>query len=191
MILPEGGTKSWTATDGETKLEKGAESIACKEVSTEATAEEALGSAHMILKNCTAAGIVKCTGLGDEAGIILLEPSWHYVYDTLRASLSEAGIAILFSMNSAHFECSGRLLSVSSGGMVLCLVANPTALTKTFEFQCKGSKGKPEHTEYFDDEEERVTITPLMIAENEGTEAEAAVVTSGKMTYNEAILLMF
>jgi hypothetical protein len=194
-VLPEAGTKAWTGSSGETSFEKSSgEKVTCKEASAEGADEGgSLGLAHVTYKKCSAGGgLVTCTGLGEASGVILLLPSWHLVYDTLKASLGEAGIAIQFFLNgSVHFECAGKLMLFSSGGMSLCLIASPKSLTKTFEYHCKASKGKPEDAEYYDAEDNKVAIAPLESSENEGKAEEVAEITSGTLTYSEAILLMY
>ena len=116
------------------------------------------------------------------------------MFDTLGATLGAAGVAILFLLAAFHFVCNSiigeKLNTVAAGGMVLCLVVNPTALTKVFEFQCKGSGGKPEKTKYYNEGGTLVGIVGLKSSENEGTATEGAQAWNGTTEYSEAALLM-
>jgi hypothetical protein len=198
-ILPE-GAQNWTgAATSRTKLARqgGLAAVECGRAKGEGNTQagKPLGEYHITFEECAAAGGA-CTGLSDRAGTILALGEWHLVFDTLKAQLSEAGVAILFLVNEVHLECNIPLLgkqleTVFSGGMVLCLVENPTALTKTFEFKCK-EKGtnKPELTKYYNNAGALVNITALKSSENEGTQAEAVQVGNWTVTYENAVLLM-
>ena len=98
-------------------------------------------------------------------------------------------------MDNVHFVCKtiiGEILNtVFLGGMVLCLIANPTALTKVFEFQCKeGAADHPLLSKYYNEAGTLVGISPLESSENEGTEAEGALIGNATLEYKEAALLM-
>jgi len=98
------------------------------------------------------------------------------VFDTLGATLGAAGVADLFLVQETHFVCAGvnKLFIVPAGGMVLCLVKNPTAKTKVFEFGCKErSGGGPEETKYYNEGGTLVSITPLLTSEAEATAKES------------------
>jgi hypothetical protein len=184
---------------GKTELQRqGAlAAVSCSSAKGEGTVEANghLGLYHITFEKCTAGG-GPCTGLGDAAETILSLGSYHLVFDTLKATLAEAGVAILFLVDNVHFVCTtiiGEILNtVFLGGMVLCLIVNPTALTKVFEFQCKqgSSSGHPGETKYYNEAGTLVSISPLKSSENEGTQAEAAQIGNATTEYTEAALLM-
>jgi hypothetical protein len=198
-ILPTTITAFTGKSSGKTKLERqgGLAAVECEKAKGEGTVEANghLGLYHITFETCTAAG-GQCTGLGDTAGNILSLGSYHLVFDTLKATLAEAGVAILFLVDNVHFICKvpilGEILQeVFLGGMVLCLVANPTALTKVFEFQCKeGASDHPLLSKYYNEAGTLVKISPLMSSEGEGTEAEGAQIGNATTEYVEAALLM-
>jgi hypothetical protein len=184
---------------GKTKLEKsgGLASVECESAKGEGTVEANghSGMYHVTFEKCSAAG-GPCTGLGDTTETILSLGSYHFVYSTLKASLTEPVLAILFLVGSVHFVCNvpilGEILQeVFLGGMVLCLIENQAALTKVFEFSCK--EGQPDHpllSKYYTEGGTLVKISPLMSAESEGTEAEGAQVGNGTIEYPEPAGLM-
>jgi hypothetical protein len=194
------GASTWTGANvGKTELQLkgGAASLPCEEAAGEGTVEakKPLGTYHINFKGCheTALG-TKCTGTGDETGLILTLGSWHYVYDTLVSGLTGSGVAILLLVGKVNFECPtiGAKIEVKSGGMVLCLILNPTALTKTFEFHCKlrGTPFGPEETKYDNAAGTMVPITPLEANENGGAFKELVLVGLGTVTYPEDTLIM-
>lgn len=184
------------AGSAEAKLVKAnGETVECKEAKGENGTVESnrhLGLFHISFTGCKAFGFVGCTGLGESPGVILSLGSWHVVFDTLKASLSEAGVAVLFLPGEVHFSCSTELVTVAAGGMVLCLILNPTALTKVFEFHCNKASGanRPEETKYYNEAGTLVPITPLSSKKNEGTAEESTEVALGTIEYPEAALLM-
>jgi hypothetical protein len=196
-ILPE-TVKEFTGKNiGETELSivGGGElaAVKCKEwIGLEGTVEQPkpLGLFHMHLKGCKAS-IVTCTGLGEESGVVLALGSYHLVYDTLSANLAADGVAILFLVGNTHFECLGKLVIVKLGGMVLCLILNPTALTKVFEFHCnKNAAGGPGETKYYNEAGTLVAISPLLTSEAEGAGKETIQKSLGTIEYNVPILIM-
>lgn len=194
-LLPESVT-AFTGKGGATELVKAnGTSIKCTSLIGEGTVEanRHLGEFHLHLGKCTtAAGLFTCTGLGEESGVRLFLVLYHFGFVTLKASLGEAGVAVLLLFNkSEHFECMGKLFIVPLGGMALCLILNPTALTKTFEFHCNKAEGnRPEETKYYNEEGTLVGISALLLSENEGTAEEATQVGLGTLEYSEAVLLM-
>jgi hypothetical protein len=171
--------------------------VECKKAVAEGTVEakKPLGTYHINFKECADSVLKKaCTGTGDEAGLILTLGTWHLVYDTLKAGLTGSGVAILFLTGKVNFECTatGAKIEVKEGGMVLCLILNPEALTKTFEFHCKlrvGSFG-PEETKYDNEAGTMVSITPLEAKENAGAFKESVQVGLGTVVYPEDTLIM-
>jgi hypothetical protein len=198
-ILPE-TIKTFTGKNiGNTALKvvgaPAIETVVCTEATgLEGTIEQPkpLGLYHIHFKKCTAgSGFLTCTGLGEESGVILSLGSWHLVYDTLGASLSAAGVAILFLVATVHFECGGKLLIVAAGGMVLCLITNPAALTKVFTFNCQErTGGGPFETKYYNEAGTLTSIVGLTTSENEGTTKESVQIGKGTIETGEAALIM-
>jgi hypothetical protein len=187
-------------SNGETILEPidGGMLVECVKVFSEGTTEASKPSGlfHIHFKECkgeTDGVSAPCTGEGEESGAILVLGSYHLVYDTLKALLSEAGVAILFLVGTANFSCASGLVSVEVrlGGMVLCLILNPTVLTKTFEFHCKAvATGRPEESKYYNAAGTLVSIGTLLISLNGGTPTEAAQVGAGFLEFPEDVLIM-
>jgi hypothetical protein len=170
------------------------ETVECKEAAGESTVEanHHLGLFHIHLKGCGAGGgLLKCTGLGEETGVILALGSWHLVYDTLSVSLAADGVAILYLFDNVHLECGGKLLIVKLGGMVLCLISNPAALTKVSAFNCKERiGGGPAETKYYNEAGTLTSIAPLLTSETEGAGKETILVGEGTNEYKESVLIM-
>jgi hypothetical protein len=198
-LLPETITKYTGKSIGETKLSRqgGLAEVTCKSATGEGTVEanRHLGLFKITFEKCKAAG-GPCTGLGSAAEDIVSEGSYHVVFDALGATLGAAGVALLFLPAAVHFICTvpiiGEVLDVvNAGGNVLCLVTNPTALTKVFEFQCKGKGGKPEgSTKYYNEGGTLTNIVGLKSSEAEGTATEGAQSGNATTEYSEAALLM-
>lgn len=198
-LLPETVT-SWSGKNiGETEVIRAdGDAYRCSGLTQEDTVDtnRHLGAFHLRLTGCGEPGGLKtiCTGLGEASGVILALGSWHLVYDTLRASLSEAGVAILYLYDNVHFTCNNgfTLGVVSAGGMLLCLILNPAALTKAFEFHCNKASGasRPEETKYYNESGTLVSISPLLLAENEGTAEDSVEIRLGTIESAEAVLLM-
>jgi hypothetical protein len=203
-ILPETIT-TWSGTNvGEitfsslnSKSEE--ETFKCEKAGAEGTLEQPrpLGLYHIHIEGCKGPSSSTCTGLGETGGTILALGSWHLVFDTLKSVLLEAGVAILFLTGKVHFVCTfltiNELVVVLLGGMMLCLILNPTVLTKTFEFHCKKrtSPFGPEETKYYNEGGTLVSIVGLLSAKNEGTEGESVQVWLGAVTYGQDALIMF
>jgi hypothetical protein len=183
------------AGSGEAILEKAnGEKVECsKATGNNGTVESNrhLGLFHISFEGCKAFGFIGCTGLGDNSGIILTLGSWHLVYDTLGSSLSSAGVAILFLVGEVHFSCSIELVIVPLGGMVLCLILNPTALTKVFEFHCtKGrNAGEAGETTYYNEAGTLTNIVALTSNKNERGAENSNEQALGFIEFSEAVLL--
>jgi hypothetical protein len=194
------GASTWTGANvgaTEWQINGGLAKIQCKSAVGEGTVEakKPLGTYHINFKECTDSVLKKaCTGTGDEAGLILTLGSWHLVYDTLKAGLTGSGVAILFLAGKVNFECTatGAKIEQKGGGMALCLILNPEALTKTFEFHCKLRSGSfgPEETKYDNAAGTMVSITPLEADENGGAFKELVLVWLGTVVYPEDTLIM-
>lgn len=183
---------------GQTVLETVGTLVRCGKAFSEGTLEASkpLGPFHIHFKECkgeAGGGSASCTGEGEESGVILVLGSDHLVYDTLKTSLSEAGVAILFLVGAVKFSCASGLINVEVrlGGMVLCLISNPIALTKIFEFHCKAvAAGKPEESKYYNAAGTLVPIGTLLFSLNGGTPTEAVEVGSGLIEFSEDVLIM-
>ncbi len=191
-VLPEAAaSRGWTGKATSATEFQGAETVKCTSATGEGEeeAKKPLGTFKIDFKECSAELLkvkVACTGLGESSGVILSTGSWHIVYD----SLSPLGAAILYLVLAVHFECSTTLVTVPSGGMVLCLW---TSLTKkaSHEFQCKAISAKhPEESKYYNEAGTLVSISPLLSSTNEGTAAESAQVGNGEVLYKEEVEIM-
>lgn len=204
-ILPETITEytGKTIGSGEPEVEeKSGTKIKCTGATGEGTVESNhhLGLFHWHISGCdakilTATGT--CTGLGESSGIVLVLGSWHLVLAWLPKQ-SDWSYSVLFLVGTVHFTCSvsgvEHLFLVKLGGMLLCMIPNETALTKSFIFSCvkraTGSFG-PEYTKYLNEKEESTGIAPLEIEENtNGKEEETIEIAEGTIETSEAALLM-
>lgn len=187
--LPEvSGTRSYTGSAvGTTLFETvGGLAIECGEApgtSEETSNKPPSGRFHINFKKCKSLKPIKgitCTGLGDTtAGEILVLGTWTLVFDALGTG-EALKTAVLFTVESTHFECSGIELDVVAG-QVLCLHTNPTTKSTTHEFSCKQTKGKPEETKYWNAAGEEESITTLLTTVNEGTGEASAQAGVGKL----------
>jgi hypothetical protein len=198
-LLPETITSFTGKKAGSSEIEElkaNGETIDCTEdVSSNDTVEanHHLGLYHEHLSGCTAASkLLTCTGLGESSGVILELGSWHLVYDSLAPNLSNDPVAFLFLVDTIHFECGGRLFIIPLGGMQLCLILNPTALTRVFEMHCNkaASANRPEETKYYNEAGALVGIGALTESENEGTAEGDALVGLYTLTLPAAALIM-
>lgn len=141
--------------------------IVCTKDKTEGTfeAKKPLGLFHITLEGCKNSGSA-CTGLGDASGVILLLGTFHLVFDKLGAGV-ELGVGMLFLLESVHLTCFS-LLTVT--GQLLCLIKPNNTKVKHWEIVCKGAKGDPGETEYWNETGTQVKIGEeiLLLSENEG-----------------------
>jgi hypothetical protein len=84
--LPEGVKAFSGESDGANPVFHSAEGdIACKQAvsleSSETTNKPPLGLFHIHFKECGSAFGAKCTGTGEETGVILVLGKWHLVFD--------------------------------------------------------------------------------------------------------------
>lgn len=184
LPLPD---RSITGGAGETIMETvSGKRLVCPEATLEAIEEngDGKGSFHIDLKGCYTkiAGIkFKCTGLGDESGVVLVSGSWYAVDSPSKEPL------LLFELGATHFECSGGFALDRLTGNVLCRIEEPTAMRVTHELACEQEKGKAGQTKYLNDEGAEVSAE-LKSSENEKTEEGAALSATGAhVTYPEAV----
>jgi hypothetical protein len=143
----------------------------CPEVLFEGSLSPRLGPFHLHWHKCTTNLGGTCTGLGDEAGLILALGEAHLVWD----SLEPLGAAILFLLEHVHYACTvlGSTKLILVLGEVLCLITPINSLTKKFTIKCeKGAKaGDPAETMYWKDDESGTLVEipeGLLASENEG-----------------------
>jgi len=190
-ILPETGVaRNWTgASTGAVEL-LGATAVKCNTAPSEGTQEanKPLGTFHIKFEGCTAEKeAIKCTGLGDTAGVILSLGTWHTVDD----NLSPLSAALLFLIEKVHFNCSSLVLVLVSGELV-CLWLKPTESEKTHSFHCvQLAGGGQEDTHYFNEEEKEVKAG-LTCSVNEAAKEEACFeLALGSQTFTEAVSMDF
>jgi len=199
-VLPE-ALHSWTgkSTSQFEILNPGGVETTCAAATAEGTLEEGRPSGlfHLHFKECIIdfkGTEAECTGEGEETGVILVLGTWHFVYDTLSTSLSSAGVAMLFSLGAVKYECgsSSDSIEVKPGGMALCLIPNPTALTRRFEFHCTkaGSAHRPAETKYYDGGGTLVGIAPILSSQNGEPTIELTLVGSLAVEFKEDALIM-
>lgn len=196
VILPTlTAEEKWTGESGKDTLEvlKNAFSVVCQKDKSEGTIETSkpLGLFHIDFEGCKAA-VVACTGLGEAKEVILLLGTYHLVFDTLGAKLSEAGVGILFLFEPAHFECTGKLVGVE--GQLLCLIKNPNEKAKHFEIVCKKGKetGDPGETVYWNEEGKEVKMGEelFLLKENEKAGVMSSLNTTALILTTKEIEIM-
>jgi hypothetical protein len=186
--LPISATaRAWTGTnEGKVELSAGGSKIVCAEApsSGEEEAGKPLGPFHIEFKNCTTeGGAIKCTGLGDAAGIILTLGTWHLVFD----NLTTLSTALLFLIEHVHFSCSALVLILVLGEL-LCLHLKPTEKALTHSFHCvETSAGKQEDETYFNEAGTAVNNVTLLCSINEAEEKPCFELALGSTTYKVEI----
>jgi hypothetical protein len=169
-----------------TKLVKlNGKAVECEEVHYEIHIEpnSALGLFHIHFLKCTGGGFT-CTGLGDEAGQILVLGTFHLVFD----SLTTLGGGILFLPEHVHFTCGGLVLILVLGE-VLCLITPINSLTNTHTINCEqGTAGDPKETVYWKDDGSgtEVKVGALLATENDEKYEGSAQVGEVKIEGKEA-----
>ena len=153
LELPENlpeliSARVWSVTNiGNTTLApQGQEPIVCTSVDgegLEVISKPPKGTFHARFEGCTtkAGGVsVKCTGLGDPAGFILVSGAWSLVFAKLIILRFEnLTSGILFKNEAIHFTCGGLVLvEALAGGETLCLHIDPTFQSDLHEFRCLG-----------------------------------------------------
>jgi len=167
MTLPEFSVQTnFKGTSGKGEL-KSKETISCSSdtSSTSMEANKHLGTYAITFSGCTAlAGIVKCQSLGDAAGTILTDGSWHLVLETLGGVDKHL---ILFLLKHLHIECATVLVLVL--GTLLGELKPLGVKTKNFEIKIEAPNSKQEFTSY-ENEGGTLVAAGLRVATNEGTE---------------------
>jgi hypothetical protein len=139
---------------------------------------DTLGTFRISFKECkeTVLG-TKCHSAGDSEseGIILTNGTFHFVVDTLGATLGANGVAILLLPEITKFECDGGLTKFEIKGRLLCLLLEPLVAMVTHLFHCIQKEGKQNETSYWSDE----TLVSGVILET--SKNGGAFVASGRL----------
>jgi hypothetical protein len=186
-ILPEtGAARNWTGTNSGTVELQGGTNTTCTEALATGTQEanKPLGSFHIEIRGCTTEkGAIKCTGLGDTAGVVLILGTWHSVFD----NLTTLSAAILFLTERVHFNCSALVLVLVSGELV-CLWLKPTESAATHAFHCVVTAGKNQEDEAYFNEAGTEVKAKLSCSVNEAAKEEACLeLALGSQTFTEAV----
>jgi len=170
--------------------------VTCPETETrgEFEARSPLGPFHLDFKGCTTTAGGKCTGLGEETGVILSLGTIHIVYDVLRPEL---GAAVLFLIQNTHFECEVLIVHklILTLGQLLCLITPISRLSARSTITCETTRtlGDPKEVTYWNDAEREVNIAEgLLSSENDSTFTMSAESGSGEVrtTSGEEINIM-
>jgi hypothetical protein len=173
--------------------------VECKEISDEGeqTGKTLLGLFHIHWKGCKVKGFSEsvCTGLGDEAGLVLALGTFHIVLDKLGTG-EALGLGILFLLEHVHFLCDkvlfGANILVLVLGEVLCLLGPLTLGTKK-TITCEGTEsGDPRETVYWNERGTEVKMgeNGLLGSENEGTNKMSAQNGKAEVTTNLEVEFM-
>ncbi|HLM84921.1 MAG TPA: hypothetical protein VK272_01895 [Solirubrobacteraceae bacterium] len=177
--LPEFSVETgFKGESGSTTFETlGRTSVVCKKSTNEGTAaSKDSGTFHLAEKECASSG-VKCTGRGDETGVILLSGGWHLV--------PSEGPMVLLSPSELEFSCS--VLSAKIKGTILSVVGPVAAKAKEYDLEYNESAGTQELPEYENDSG-TVVSTQLLASigggafEETGVKAEEDKITTTKET---------
>jgi len=191
-VLPE-AVENYTGTSsGGTELVAGSTSVKCTGATGEGTSEATspLGLFHIHFTGCRSSG-AECTGESENREVILSLGTYHLVFDALGATLGAAGVAVLFLVGTTKFTCGGLVrVEVKQGGNVLCLIANPTALTKTFTFSCKARGSTTLESKYYNNAGTLVPISTLLTSVSGARAVESSQIGTGINTYTNDQLIM-
>ena len=203
LVLPEvlplaASERAWegTSAGGTVELkggEGGLKAIACEALTAEGVEEAhmagapAQGPTHMRLTGCSAEGI-KCTGLGDSSGIILVLGEFHFYFDR---RMLELGLGFVDLWEPFHITCGGLVLESVSGDLV-CLVLKGGETNFTHGFHCTWvPSGKQEVETYFGSKGEEVTGVSLKCSLNEGAVKSCGALLLPNFKYKEEISFDF
>jgi hypothetical protein len=195
-LLPIGthGTPFTDASDGTevVKLEtiekkvvecKSAQSVGGQETDT-------LGTFTINFLECKEPALgVKCTTKGDSEGVILTKGSFHYVIDTLGATLGANGVAILFLPSTTEFECTSLAKLVVTGRLV-CLLLEPLVSRSTHLFHCIQTTGVQNETSYYNATGTLITGVFLSTSLNGATAVQSGELALAQINFPEAVAIM-
>jgi hypothetical protein len=195
LPIKTGGTHYTAASDGteEVTLEINAnEKVNCKAATGEGGQEtDTLGTFRISFTSCkeTILGTA-CSTSGDASGVILTNGSFHYVIDTLGATLGANGVAILFLPEITNFECDGGLTKFKVTGRVLCLLLEPLVSRSTHLFHCVQTAGKQNVTSYYNATGTLITGVILETSKNGGALAQSGELALASVNFPEAVAIM-
>jgi hypothetical protein len=170
---------------------KAGEEVECKNATGEGGQNtDTLGTFRITFKECkeTVLGTA-CTSASDASGVILTNGTFHFVVDTLGATLGANGVAILFLPEITKFECDGGLTKFEVKGRVLCLLLEPLVSRTTHLFHCIQKEGKQNETAYWSDET-LVSGVILETSKNSGAFVASGELALSSITYTEAVAIM-
>lgn len=127
----------------------------------------------------------KCTGLGETEGTILVQGTWHLVWDEKGAAF-ELTVATLFLVEPVHFNCTALIL-IKVEGEQLCLDLEPTKLSVTHSFHCIANGTKQEESWCKKDVAGcKELVTPILKSStNEAAAKESAELALGSWTVDK------
>lgn len=185
LILPEKVLRFTGVSTGEVKLESTKVlSIACikSKLEVELEAGKPSGLYRIVFEGCKDL-MFNCTGLAEMSGVIAFLGTVDIVYD----SLSPLGAALLYLIETTHYECVGLVLL---HGSILCLIKSINSKVKTMTETCsQASKGKPSETAYWNDSEEQLKAQ-LLQSISGGANEEAAWSLTAELTLQEEAEVM-
>jgi hypothetical protein len=194
LPIPAGGGHFTGEKDGteEVILELTAgEKLECKNLTDEGGQNtDTLGTFRASFKECkeTVLG-TKCSSAGDASGVILTNGTFHYVVDTLGATLGANGVAVLFLNEITKFECDGGLTKFEIKGKLLCLGLEPLVARTTHLFHCIQKEGKQNETTYWSDET-LVSGVILETSKNGGAFVASGALALVAISASEAVAIM-
>jgi hypothetical protein len=152
--LPEGVKAMTGESDGTNPTFHSKEGdIVCTSAPALETSESSnkppLGLFHIHFKGCEQTVLkVKCTGTGEEAGVILALGKWHLYFDRKVGGVFEKlTTATVFLVEPVSFKCSA-VLALKVEGEVVCLDLKPETAARDFLFHCTGKSSTEPDEEY-------------------------------------------
>jgi hypothetical protein len=194
LPIKTGGTPFTDLSDGteeltlETVGKKGFRCQAATSVGGQET--DTLGTFTIDFRECKEPSLgVKCTTRGDSEGVILVKGSFHYVIDTLGATLGANGVAILFLPSTTEFECTSLAKLVITGRLV-CLVLEPLVSRSTHLFHCIQTAGLQNETSYYNATGTLITGVFLSTSLNGGAAEQTGLLALAQINFPEAVAIM-
>jgi hypothetical protein len=165
--------------------------LECKNVTEEGgQATDTLGTFRISFRECKVPALdTSCTSAADASGVILTNGTYHFVVDTLGATLGANGVAILFLPEITKFECDGGLTKFEIKGRLLCLLLEPLVVRTTHLFHCIQTGGKQNETSYWSDET-LVSGVILETSKNGGAFFASGELVLSSITYPEPVAIM-
>jgi hypothetical protein len=193
QVLPikEGGGHFTGEKDGTEEVILADERIECKNLTDEGGQNtDTLGTFRASFKECKETVLsTSCSSAGDASGVILTNGTFHYVVDTLGATLGANGVAVLFLDEITKFECDGGLTKFEIKGKLLCLGLEPLVFRTTHLFHCIQTGGKQNETSYYSDET-LVSGVTLETSKNDGAFVVSGSLVLVAITVSEAVAIM-